>query len=165
MRTSRTWRKGRWLRSKVVMAGKAWSEFEARAPELAAFGAERLRGQVAYLATVRPDGAPRVHPVTPIIGEGHLFVFMEPTSPKGKDLQRDGRYALHCAVSDSSGGSGEFIVSGHATLVAASNTREVAMRSSSYAPKDRYVLFELSVESAASTEYEGDRAVRRTWKS
>ncbi len=58
------------------------------------FGAERLNGKVAYLATVRKDGSPRVHPMTPIIGQGHLFVFMEPTSPKGHDLQRDGRYAI-----------------------------------------------------------------------
>ena len=41
---------------------------------------------------------PRVHPVTPIVGSGKLFVFMEPTSPKGKDLMRDGRYALHCGI-------------------------------------------------------------------
>ncbi|MGH2405330.1 MAG: pyridoxamine 5'-phosphate oxidase family protein, partial [bacterium] len=50
---------------------------------------------MAYLATLRGDGAPRVHPVTPIVGEGRLFLFMEPTSPKGHDLRRDGRYALH----------------------------------------------------------------------
>src|SRR5438477_12247521 len=122
------------------MSGMPWGEFEASAPELAAFGATRLAGQVAYLATVRADGAPRVHPVTPIIGEGHLFLFMEPTSPKGKDLQRDGRYALHCAVSDSSGASGEFSVTGQARLVADSETRECAKRVSGYAPKDRYVL-------------------------
>src|SRR5438874_11794155 len=101
----------------------SWTSFANAAPELAAFGAARLAGQVAYLATVRANGAPRVHPVTPIIGEGHLFLFMEPTSPKGKDLQRDGRYALHCAVSDSSGASGEFSVTGQARLVTDSETR------------------------------------------
>jgi hypothetical protein len=143
----------------------SWANFANGAPELAAFGAARLAGQVAYLATVRADGGPRVHPVTPIIGEGHLFLFMEPTSPKGKDLQRDGRYALHCAVSDSSGSSGEFILSGHARLVTDSETRESAKRVSIYAPKDRYVLFELSVERAASTVYEGDNVMRTNWKS
>ena len=143
----------------------SWANFANGAPELAAFGAARLAGQVAYLATVRADSGPRVHPVTPIIGEGRLFLFMEPTSPKGKDLQRDGRYALHCAVSDSSGSSGEFTVSGHATPVTESDTREIAKRVSSYAPKDRYVLFELSVESAASTVYEGDNVMRTNWKS
>jgi hypothetical protein len=58
-----------------------WKTLEEQQPELAAFGAERLNGRVAYLATVRKDGSPRVHPMTPIIGQGHFFVFMEPTSP------------------------------------------------------------------------------------
>jgi hypothetical protein len=39
--------------------------------------------------------------VTPILGENRLFIFMEPTSPKGHDLRRDGRYTLHCSVADS----------------------------------------------------------------
>jgi len=41
-----------------------WHVFEEAAPALAAYALGRL----AYLATVRPDGGPRVHPVTPIIG-------------------------------------------------------------------------------------------------
>jgi hypothetical protein len=45
----------------------SWKLLEEPQPELAAFGAERLNGQVAYLATVRKDGSPRVHPMTPII--------------------------------------------------------------------------------------------------
>ena len=65
----------------------SWKLLEDQHPELAAFGSARLNGRVAYLATVRKDGSPRVHPMTPIIGEGHLFVFMEPTSPKGHDLR------------------------------------------------------------------------------
>ena len=81
----------------------SWGTLEEKAPELAAFGVSRLHGRVAYLATLRQDGSPRLHPMTPIIGQGHLFVFMEPTSPKGHDLRRDGRYAIHCAVSDTSG--------------------------------------------------------------
>ncbi|MBI5028939.1 MAG: pyridoxamine 5'-phosphate oxidase family protein [Chloroflexi bacterium] len=97
-------------------------------PELAAFGAERLHRQVAYLATVRKDGSPRAHPVTLIIGQGHLFLFMEPTSPKGHDLQRDGRYTIHCSVSDNSGASGEFIITGHAHLFNDSELRALAVR-------------------------------------
>ncbi len=67
-----------------------WQEFAAAAPELAAFGERRFReAEVAYLATVRPDGSPRVHPVTPVLCEGNLYLFMEPTSPKSQDLRRD----------------------------------------------------------------------------
>ena len=44
--------------------------------------------KVAYLATVREDKRPRLHPVTPVIGEGHCFLFVEPSTPKAKDLLR-----------------------------------------------------------------------------
>lgn len=74
-----------------------WTEFERQWPALAAAG----RGQLywvgiglAFLATVRPEGGPRVHPVCPVIsGAGlHLLIM---AGPKQQDLRRDGRYALH----------------------------------------------------------------------
>jgi hypothetical protein len=142
----------------------SWKSLEDQQPELAAFGAERLNGNVAYLATVRNDGSPRVHPMTPIIGQGHLFVFMEPTSPKGHDLRRDGRYALHCSVSDNSGASGEFIAAGRAQLVDSAELRALAVQLASYTPADRYILFEFAVESAASTTYSNGKAVHTRWR-
>ena len=142
----------------------SWKLLEDEQPELAAFGAERLNGKVAYLATVRKDGAPRVHPMTPIIGSGHFFVFMEPTSPKGHDLERGGRYAIHCAVTDSSGASGEFILSGRAHRVDNPDLRTLAVELASYPVADRYILFEFEVESAASTLYPDHGPVRCSWK-
>lgn len=142
----------------------SWRDLESEDPELAAFGKERLNGVVAYLATVRAGGAPRVHPVTPIIGSGRLFVFMEPTSPKGKDLDRDPRFALHCSVADNNGGAGEFIVSGRAERLTDSASREAAVRASSYSPADRYILFELLVDRAQSTTYEIGEPARQEWR-
>jgi hypothetical protein len=75
------------VRFLFVQKMSSWGVFRAAHPSLAAFGVERLGGPPAYLATVRSDGAPRVHPVTPIIGGDHLFLFMEPTSTKGRDLR------------------------------------------------------------------------------
>ena len=141
-----------------------WKILEEQPPELAAFGAERLNGRVAYLATVRKDGSPRVHPMTPIIGQGHLFVFMEPTSPKGHDLRRDGRYAIHCAVSDNSGASGEFIITGRAHVIDDPELRALAVSLASYEVVERYILFEFDIESAASTIYPDDRPARQFWK-
>ena len=143
----------------------SWMALEEGAPELATFGADRFKNGVAYLATVRKDGSPRVHPVTPIIGKGRLFVFMDSKSPKGYDLRRDGRYAIHCGVSDTSGGDGEFVVAGRAGLVEDSATRSLACQSASYTPADRYILFELSVTSALSTIYVSGRPERRRWAS
>ena len=142
----------------------SWKTFEDQAPDLAQFGVARLNGRVAYLATVRQDGSPRVHPVTPIIGQGRLFLFMEPTSPKGHDLRRDGRYALHCAVGDNSGAGGEFSVTGRAQVVDNAATRALAAQLASYTPADRYILFELTVDSAASTVYSGEQTLRRRWQ-
>ena len=142
----------------------SWNALETAEPELAAFGAARFTSGVAYLATIRSDGGPRVHPVTPIIGEGRLFLFMEPSSPKGHDLQRDGRYAMHCAVADSGGGAGEFFVSGRARLLNDPQLRQAAASAASYAPAERYVLFELDLEQASSTIYQGHNTVRRRWR-
>ena len=142
----------------------SWKDLENAASEFASFGLQRFEIGVAYLATLRHDGSPRVHPVTPIIGQGHLFLFMEPTSPKGHDLRRDGRYALHSAVSDSNGTSGEFIITGSATFIVDPAMRSLASRLASYTPADRYILFELSIESALSTIYKDGLPVRQQWR-
>lgn len=142
----------------------SWAKFAQQAPELAAFGAARLGGGVGYLGTIRKDGSPRVHPVTPILGE-QLFLFMEPTSPKGKDLQRDPRYALHCAVEDSSGGKGEFYVRGHAQLVQDSGLRAQAVEAATYDPAERYILFVLSVEFAFMNTYVNGEPNPRRWRA
>lgn len=142
----------------------SWSALEKGNKELAEFGQRRFASRVAYLATVRQDGSPRVHPVTPIVGGGHLFVGMEPTSPKGHDLRRDGRYALHCSVEDDEGGGGEFTISGRAKPIDDPDLRAVAIKHSPYNFSNRYVLFELDVESAVSTVYAGGGTIHQRWK-
>lgn len=144
----------------------SWQALEHGNPELAHYGQQRLLDSgVAYLATIRADGSPRLHPVTPIIGQGHLFVFMEPTSPKGRDLRRDGRYAMHCSVSDSSGSSGEFFVSGTAQLTDDPTMRALAIQCASFIPAERYVLFELGVANATSIAYRDGTSIRQHWQA
>lgn len=144
----------------------SWNKLETADPELAAFGTERfVSSDVAYLATVRDNGAPRVHPVTPIIGEGRLFLFMEPTSPKGHDLKRDGRYAMHCSVENTGGGGGEFFIAGRAQLVEDPALRQIATNASSFTPADRYILVELDLEHASSTIYDSGNTVRKRWRA
>jgi hypothetical protein len=142
----------------------SWAEFAQQAPDIAAFGLTRFQSGVAYLGTLRADGSPRVHPVTPIIGE-QLFLFMEPTSPKGKDLQRDARYTLHGSVENSSGEGGEFYVRGRAMLNDDPLIREQAVQASSYVPQDRYILFILTVEFAFMNRYVDGKPNVRRWSS
>lgn len=74
-----------------------WGEFAAARPEVAATGRALLYQfgvGLGFLATVRADGGPRVHPVCPIVAGGGLYLFVV-ESPKRADLLRDPRYALH----------------------------------------------------------------------
>jgi hypothetical protein len=74
-----------------------WSEFRATRPDLAEGGRGLLYQHgvgLAFLATVRPDGAPRLHPFCPLLTDDALVAFIIP-SPKQRDLRRDGRYTLH----------------------------------------------------------------------
>jgi hypothetical protein len=120
-----------------------WADFATAEPELASFVAERLRAAPSYLATVRRSGAPRVHPVTPILTGDGLYLFMEPTSPKGGDLRERAWFALHNGVPDKAGTGGEASVTGTGHPVDDVGVRATAAAAAGYDPADRYVLFEL----------------------
>ena len=141
-----------------------WGELEREDSALAGFGRERLDGKVAYLATIRADGSPRAHPVTPVMGSGHLFIFAEPSSPKVRDLKENREYCLHCAMNDSSGSSGEFQITGTARQITDDETRQLAESVSSFRPSVRYLLFELNLCEALSTSYRGGRPMRHRWR-
>jgi hypothetical protein len=142
-----------------------WAQLAEEEPDLAARARTRLARRVAYLATTARDGAPRVHPVTPIIGSGSLFVFMEPTSPKGHDLRRNGRFALHSTVDDTQGGGGEFLLRGRARLVEDRDERARAAASAGYEPAQRYVLFELLPDELQATDYPDGTPRTRRWRA
>ena len=143
-----------------------WADFAAAEPELAAFVAERLGAAPSYLATVRASGAPRVHPVTPITTADGLYVFMEPTSPKGVDLRERRWFALHNGVPDNAGTGGEAAVSGTGHPVEDAAVRTAVAAVASYEPAERYVLFELRPTEVRGNGY-GDVTLpdRRRWRA
>lgn len=74
-----------------------WCDLEAAEPGLAADARwllEQANG-VAFLATVRQDGAPQVRPIMPIITGDGLWALIVSMSSKHRDLLDDGRFALH----------------------------------------------------------------------
>ena len=145
----------------------SWGHLHDQAPHLEAFGRRRLEGRIAYLATTRADGSPRVHPVSLFIGRGCLAVYMEPTSPKVADLRRDARYAVHCAVEDNEGGDGEFYVTGRAEEITDASRRATASswaKAAGYEPVERHVFFELKLSQVLCTTYDKGRK-RERWRA
>ncbi|MBI1256615.1 MAG: pyridoxamine 5'-phosphate oxidase [Chloroflexi bacterium] len=142
----------------------SWQNLVDGNPELAAYGVSRFTNRVAYLATVRKDGTPQVHPVSPILRDNRLFVFMYPTSPKAHDLQRGSMYALHCGVEDNSGGGGEFYVRGTAQQSHNPADWELARPGHADEFEVKYILFELAIVQAFSMTYAGDDTVQSRWK-
>ena len=74
-----------------------WGEFRSARPDLADAGRKLLYNfgiGLGFLATVRADGGPRVHPICPVLTDDHLYGLIVP-GPKLNDLRRDRRFALH----------------------------------------------------------------------
>lgn len=141
-----------------------WAEFANAEPGLAAFAQERLEGRVVYQATLRLDGGPRVHPVSPWIAAGLLCVSFRETSPKRREVARDARYALHTAQpwTDHAGEFGEFMVRGVLDELAASHPAVLARPGR---PPYGLVHYACSVEEAVATEYSDEELpVYRRWK-
>ena len=145
------------------MSLSSWKRLEEEKPALAKFGAARLDGKVAYFATTRSDGRPRAHPVTPVIGGGYIFVFLNADSPRTTDLLAKPDFSLHCFMNDSSGSSGEFQVNGRAEKVDNKERRGLAESFSNFRPSTSSYLFELLITDVLSTVYRGGRPLRDRW--
>ncbi len=101
-----------------------WLAFAQERPELAEAGRALLYQHgvgLAFLATVRRDARPRLHPMCPLLTEDGLFAFIIP-SPKRDDLRRDGAHAMHsfpCPDNEDA-----FCLTGRARLTTSPSVRE-----------------------------------------
>lgn len=140
-----------------------WAEFTRAAPDLAAFGAERLDRRICFHATLRSDGSPRVHPIEPWIAAGLLMVRFRARSPKVREAGRDGRSALHSPMDNPDGEGGEFLVHGWLERV---SDRHPAARPYAEDAAEPLAFFAMSVEEVVATTYEGDARdpVYRRWR-
>lgn len=171
--------------------GVSSSEFVAAGPEVAAV-AEDLWGSVlhlasgappsdagptfviAYLATVRPDGGPRLHPFCPIIAGGRLLAAVPPSSPKGRDLRRDGRCVIHALPGAD---DAELCIRARAGEVDEDETRRLVIDTVArsdvggmMATTRHHPLFEFDLERVDTARWldvgqAGTSAVRHRWKA
>jgi hypothetical protein len=154
----------------------SWGDFRRARPDLADAGRGLLYQfgvGLAFLATVRKDGGPRVHPVCPLIVEDRLLAFLVP-SPKAYDLHRDRRYALHAfppaTDEDAFYVTGEACVAGDRSLRRSAAVVFFEERGWSEPPPgfDDQELFEFRVASCLLTRTtgHGDHEPRHiTWRA
>ena len=132
-----------------------WAGFAAEAPRMAARGREIMYFAgigLGYLATVRPDGGPRLHPFCPIQFEHGLYGLIIP-GPKRRDLLRDPRVAIHTQGMPDR--DDEFALTGTARPledVPLLRAVEAAFIASGGHSRD-HVLFEFDLDSALLVTY------------
>jgi hypothetical protein len=152
-----------------------WREFADECPDIAENGLDLLFQHevgLAYLATVRADGGPRVHPISPLLAKHLLLAFIIP-SPKRDDLLRNGLYSMHSFPTRDNDDA--FVLSGRAAvitdpvIVGAARDVYLTARRMPQAPPDfdTEKLFEFRIESALHTKTKGwaDRSPEHTtWR-
>ena len=149
-----------------------WGQLESARPDMAALLRALLGGiPIAYLATVRRDGSPRVHPVCPILAGDGVYVAVAgesapQPSPKRFDLANDGRYALHALPGER---DDEFYVTGLARLVEDPAERRRVVETAKHTIRDDDWVFELGINYAMTAYWEhvgqpGTYPVRTEWR-
>ena len=143
-----------------------WGQFSAARPDMAEVLLKLLDWiPITYVATVRRDGSPRVHPICPIIADGGMFVAVPPWSPKRHDLRSDGRYALHALPGKR---DDEFYITGRASLVTDEAVRALVAQTAKHEVRPDDWIFEFDMEHAMTAYWEkvgqpGTYAVRELW--
>jgi hypothetical protein len=142
-----------------------WQDFSDEAAELAT--AVRARFEAArhhVLATLRRDGSPRVSGTEVDFRGPDLVVGMMHGSMKARDLQRDGRFALHANPGDGSMAGGDAKVAGRAVEVV--DPEAFRTWAEEVEPPLPAHLFRLLVDEAVLTSLhpDGDRLVIETWR-
>ena len=135
----------------------SWDEFSLDEPELAKIGKKLLFPDwhhvgLAFLATLRKDGAPRLHPVCLVFSSDHLYVFIPPTSPKCADLKRDGRFAIQAFPPKNKEDSGEFYLAGRTECIQDISIRIAIIDDTKIRVDEGEELFELLFDRAMYTK-------------
>ena len=145
-----------------------WREFAEQAPELASIGRRLFdEHRLAYLATVRRNGDPRLHPVTPVDTGTGLYVAVNHQSPKRWDLERDRRFSLHAPLGER---DEEFVITGEVRRVTDDETRVAIAAAAGHTIHDSDWLFEFLVAHCLQGHWEkvgqpDTYPVRQQWRA
>ena len=135
-----------------------WRDLTELRPDLATAGRELLYQVgvgLAFLATVRADGGPRLNPMCPVLADDRLFAFIVP-GPKCRDLERDGRYAMHSFPCDDN--EDAFMVTGDATVVTDAELRR-RLVAQFLAERSQFPMTEADLAAQTLFEFSLDRVL------
>lgn len=135
-----------------------WDVFEQEASDLAAAIRKRFEAAKTHvLATVRKDGSPRVSGSEVDFRGPYLSFGSMIDARKAKDLQRDGRCAIHAHPCE----GGDAKVTGVAVEV---RGPEKAAYTTGSEPAGDFHAFRLDLTEAVLTAVEGDELVVTRWR-
>jgi hypothetical protein len=135
----------------------SWQEFTQAAPELAKQVRARFDAAGSHvLATLRRDGSPRVSGTEVDFTGRHIMVGSMLDARKARDLQRDGRFAIHAFP----GGSGDVKLAGVAIEV--TDPAEIEAVQGNVQPCH---LFRLDLAEAVLTEVQDTTLVVTLWRT
>jgi hypothetical protein len=150
----------------------SWAQFKSSQPGMAAVLLQRLEEvPICYLATVRRDGSPRVHPICPIVTDDAMYVAVAGSgrlnpSPKRWDLRNDGRFAMHAMPGPR---DDEFYCTGRARFVTSMDEKGAVAAAAGHTVHPTDDVFELAVSLVMTAYWErlgepDTYAVRRVWR-
>jgi len=148
----------------------SWNDVAELAPDLAKDVQARFEATgLAYLATLRKDGSPRITGIEPWFALGDVWIGSMWQALKAKDLLRDGRFSLHPANVDKEVGDGDARISGVAEPVAEDDERwsealaAFEHTSGHEVPPGEMHLFRLAPTEVMFLAPAGDHLQIRTW--
>ncbi|MFF9640261.1 pyridoxamine 5'-phosphate oxidase family protein [Kitasatospora aureofaciens] len=141
-----------------------WQDFEQEAPELAALVRARFEAEKHHvLATLRKDGSPRVSGTEVDFVGADAWLGSMYGAVKARDLQRDGRFALHAHPGGETMTGGDSKLSGRAVEV--TDEAELAAFAADLPepPPSPFHLFRLDIQQVVHTTLEGDALWVHNW--
>jgi hypothetical protein len=135
-----------------------WAQFENEASQFAAMVRARFEAAETHvLATLRKDGSPRVSGTEVDFKASDLSFGSMLNAVKARDLQRDGRCAIHAHPTN----DGDAKIAGIAHEVTGQAKTAYVTGSE---PPGGFHAFRLELHEAVITAVEGDELVVRVWR-
>lgn len=144
-----------------------WGQFEEAAPDLAGFVRRRFQAHtLGFLATLRPDGSPRISGIEPMFAAGHLLLGMMKDSLKSADLRRDPRLALHAASVDKDVKDGDVKLTGVAVPATAELFAVLSRETGGVHSAETADLYSVALRSVSSLRVgdPADHLVIESWR-